>query len=243
MNNLLEGLQRRTRQALGLQKLDERISHLEARMRVYEPQGWDRSRERWRSVSPDSKLTWGRQLNGNAFVRKVQEYGGFGPDRSVLEIGPGYGRLVTAALGRKLEFCDYLGVDISPSNVEYLRGRFDDPRLEFTIADVEDLTLERRFDTLISSLVFKHLFPSFEAALRICAGHLRPGAIACFDLLEGSDRIFEADGATYIRWYERDEVARILARVGMELVDFDYVKHDPDHERLLTVARRTTRGG
>jgi SAM-dependent methyltransferase len=223
---------------LGVDRLDERVARLEARLRVYEPGGWERSRERWRSVHPDEGLTWGRQLDGSAFVAKAREYNAFGHARSVLEIGPGYGRLPAAALEQKLEFGDYLGVDISPANVDYLRSRFDDPRLGFMVADVENLSLDRRFDTLISSLTFKHLFPSFEAALRTCVVHLRPQAIACFDLLEGNDRIFEDDGVTYIRSYSRDEIVGIVSRAGMELVDFTYVKHDLEHERLLTVARK-----
>ncbi len=238
MNSLIDGFQRRTRRALGLDRLDERITQLEARLRVHEPGGWERSRERWRSVRPDADLTWGRQLDGRAFVTKAAEYGAFGPDRSVLEVGPGYGRLPAAALTQQLEFRDYLGVDISPANVDHLRRRFDDSRLEFMVADVEDMSLERSFDALLSSLTFKHLFPSFEAALRACAAHLRPGAIACFDLLEGNDRIFQNDDVTYIRWYSRDEIVGIVSRAGMELVEFTYVKHDPEHERLLTVARK-----
>ena len=203
-----------------------------------ESASWERSRRRWRSAKPDADLTWGRELDGAAFISKVEEFGGFGPYRSILEIGPGYGRLLHECLSRGVPFRDYLGVDISPVNVSFLRERFDDARVEFILADVDKLATSRCFDLVVSSLVFKHLYPSFERALTRCSAHLNVGGLVCFDLLEGENRFFEDDGVTYIREYDRVEIRDILGRVGLCLVEFAYVEHAPDHRRLFTIARR-----
>jgi len=61
----------------------------------------------------------------------------------------------------------------------------------------------------------------------------------CFDLLEGNRTIFEQDKVTYIKWYTRDEVKSIVNRIPLQLVSFDEVRHDPEHQRLLVVARKT----
>jgi SAM-dependent methyltransferase len=238
VNSPLDEIRRRARRTLGIQRLHERIDQLEAQLRVLEPGGWERSRERWRHANPDAGLTWGRELSGEAFIAKVAEYDAFRPATSILEVGPGYGRLLNACLDRGVEFDEYLGVDISPVNVEHLRRRFTDPRASFVVADVEEMTLENGYDLLLSSLVFKHLYPSFEPGLRNCAAQLNPGALTCFDLIEGSHKLFEADGATYVRCYTRAHVREILERTGLELVAFTSVKHDETHERLLTVARK-----
>ena len=234
-------LRARVRRRLGIEHLHERIDQLEAQVRALEPGAWDRSRERWRNVRPDSGLTWGQELSGDAFVTKLSEYGAFHPGTRILEIGPGYGRLLKACLDLGVPFSEYLGLDISAVNIEHLQGRFVDPRVGFVLGDAESAELETGYDLLVSSLVFKHLYPTFEATLRHCARALNPGALACFDLIEGDHSLFETDGVTYIKCYTRPQVEAILQRAGFDLVAFDIVKHDPDHERLLTVARRSAR--
>jgi SAM-dependent methyltransferase len=233
-----DSLHARAQRLLGIPELQDRVERLEGRLLALEPDGWDRSRERWRAARPDTDLTWGRELSGDAFLEQVSGFGGFGPDARILEIGPGYGRLLKACLDRGVPFAEYLGLDISATNVEHLRRRFSDPRVSFVEGDAEQAVLEQRYDLLISSLVLKHLYPTFERALSNCAGQLEPGALVCFDLIEGGDSFFEQDQITYIRWYTRTEVQEILERCGLELVAFGAVTHDPTHERLLTVARK-----
>jgi SAM-dependent methyltransferase len=223
---------------LGVPELQQRIDRLEGRLLALEPDGWDRSRERWRAAQPDTDLTWGRELSGDAFVEQVARLDGFDPDTRILEIGPGYGRLLQACLDRDAPFAEYLGLDISATNVEHLHRRFSDPRVAFAVGDAESAVLEGRYDLVISSLVLKHLYPTFERALRNCATQLAPAALVCFDLIEGSDSFFEQDQVTYIRWYTRAEVREILERAGLELVEFGVVRHDQTHERLFVAARK-----
>ncbi len=231
----------RARRRLGIEQLHERIDQLEAQLRALEPGGWDRSRERWRAVRPDAGLTWGHELSGDAFIAKISEYGAFNPSTRILEVGPGYGRLLKACLDLGVPFSEYVGLDISASNIEHLGRRFADQRTSFVLGDAESADLGKGYDLLVSSLVFKHLYPTFEAALSNCAKALEVGALACFDLIEGDHSMFEADRMTYIKCYTPPQVESILHRAGFDLVAFDRVKHDQDHERLLTVARRSGR--
>jgi SAM-dependent methyltransferase len=235
----IDELRGRARRTLGIERIHERIDQIEGQLRALEPGGWERSRVRWRGVSPNAGLTWGRHVSGDAFVAKLVGYHALRLETRILEIGPGYGRLPQACLRLGVEFREYLGVDISPANVEHLRRTFSDPRLRFVVADAEELDLPGRYDLLISSLVFKHLYPSFEAVLTASAAHLSAGALVCFDLIEGDLRQFEYDRVTYIRCYTREEVLEILKRAGLKLVEFTTVQHDETHERLLTVASKT----
>jgi SAM-dependent methyltransferase len=210
--------------------------------RVIKPRGdaWGRSRERWRAAKPDPDLTWGAELTGDAFIEKAGEHGAFGPERRVLEIGPGYGRLLRSAVERGAPFESWLGVDLSADNVAHLTAQLGDgERIRFVEADVEQVKLEQPVDTVVSSLTFKHLYPTFEAGLTNLAPQLRPGGLAVFDLIEGERSYFEEDDVTYIRWYSRDEIDEILGRAGLERIAFDEVQHHPDITRLLVVARRS----
>ena len=152
----------------------------------------------------------------------------------------GYGRLLGSVLERGLAFASYTGVDLSEQNVAHLVETFPDRRISFACEDVETVAFAEPVDAVLSSLTFKHLFPSFARALSNLAGQMTPGGIVLFDLIEGSRRFFEEDGVTYIRWYERGEVEDILAACGLERVAFEQVRHHPDLARLLVVARKSS---
>src|ERR1043166_2275622 len=40
---------------------------------------WERSRTRWRAAQPVNHLTWARDLNGDAFVSRMESYDVFNP--------------------------------------------------------------------------------------------------------------------------------------------------------------------
>jgi SAM-dependent methyltransferase len=198
----------------------------------------ERAKLRWRAASPDHGLTWGERVSGDAAAAAAAAHGAFGPGRTVLEVGPGYGRVLASCLARELEFGRYIGLDLSERNVEQLRAGFEDPRVEFHRGDAETAALGERPDAVISFLVFKHLYPSFEPALANLAPQLAPGATVLFDLIEGPRTYFHDDGVTYIREYSQDEARRIVERCGLSLTAFDAVEHAPGRERLLVVARK-----
>jgi SAM-dependent methyltransferase len=229
----------------GIADLERRMADLEADIRRLETQlhesreeGWERSRRRWRVAAPDARLTWGAELTGDAFVEKAAAHGAFGPGKAVLEVGPGYGRLLRTAIERGDEFGSWTGVDLSAQNVRHLIESFERPGIRFVHADAEKVLLDEPVDAMLSSLTFKHLFPSFERVLVNVSGQMRPGAVVLFDLIEGDRRYFERDGVTYIRWYTRPEIEAILERAGLEPPVFDVVHHHRDASRLLVVARK-----
>jgi SAM-dependent methyltransferase len=213
---------------------------------------WTRSRRRWRKVKPDTHLTWLEDLTGDAFIARVREHGGLDAASRVLEVGPGYGRLLKSLLAASGDrVLAYTGVDISNPNVSALRRAFRDPRLRFIAADAETATIPGTpFDLMISSLTFKHLHPSFEALLRNITRHLADGGLVMFDVLGagtdpwvdatyGNGGAFEAkDGLTWIRSYSRDEIEAILRACRLRAVAFDTVEHMPGRVRTFVVARR-----
>jgi SAM-dependent methyltransferase len=214
------------------------MESLETRLHESREEAWERSRTRWRAAQPTANLTWDVELTGDAFIDRAEHHGAFGDGRHVVEVGPGYGRLLATTLERELPFASYTGVDLSAENVAHLRAKFSDERVSFFVADVEEVRFETPVDSVVSSLTFKHLFPSFENALANLASQMAPGGVVLFDLIEGSRRFFEDDGVTYIRAYERPEVEAIVAACGLELVGFEEVRHHPSLARLLVVARK-----
>jgi SAM-dependent methyltransferase len=197
----------------------------------------ERSKSRWREAPPDPGLTWGVQVSGEPAVEAAERFGVFGPGRAVLEIGPGYGRILDAALRREVEFRRYVGLDLSEDNVSHLRARFGDPRVEFVHGDVESFSLDEPIDAAISFLTFKHIYPTFQAALENLRRQLRPGGQVVFDLIEGSREYFHRDQVTFMREYTRAQAEQIVRAASLELVAIDQVEHAPGRTRMLVVAR------
>lgn len=247
MSRLLDprAVRRRIADRVGLTELRARIYTLERRLESLETQlhesrdeAWERSRTRWRGAKPTANLTWDVELTGDAFIDRAEHHGVFGEDRNVVEVGPGYGRLLGTALERGLPFASYTGVDLSADNVAHLTEKLADDRIAFVLADVEEVRFEAPVHAVISSLTFKHLFPSFEKALANLASQMAAGGVVLFDLIEGSRRFFEEDGVTYIRAYERHEVEAILDACELDLVALEEVRHHPSLARLLVVGRK-----
>jgi phospholipid N-methyltransferase len=220
---------------------DERRVRLgERRLRRLEREGDvdQRARLRWRTAPPDAGLTWGLELSGDTLVDAAQAHGALGPDRALLEVGPGYGRLIRSLLNRGVGFSHYTALDISEPNVRSLRRDFEGERIRIVHGDVTTVSLDSPVDSVLSFLTFKHIYPSFEGALANLQPQLSPGGMVMFDLIEGRHRYFEADGVTFIREYTRDEVEAILRRTSLERIAFDRLEHAPGHVRLLVVARK-----
>ncbi len=236
----LSRIKRRLRSLPAASRLVDRADRRRSERVVRASDAPELAKSRWRATAPGPELTWGKKLTGDAFVDRAVAHHGFGPDRTVLEVGPGYGRILRACLERSVPFRRWVGLDLSAENVRYLSREFPDPRIEFVEGDAESARLDTPVDTVISSLTFKHLYPSFELALRNLAGQLSQRGLVLFDLIEGSGRHFERDEITYLREYSREEVGELLARVPLELVGFDTVAHDREHVRLLVVAAATS---
>lgn len=218
--------------------LERRVESLETQLHESREEAWERSRARWREAKPTANLTWDVELTGDAFIDRAMHHGAFGEGRHVVEVGPGYGRLLGTVLERELPFAAYTGLDLSAENVAHLREKFPDERVSFVHADVEEVRFEAPVDAVLSSLTFKHLFPSFEKALANLSSQMADGGVVLFDLIEGSRRFFEEDGVTYIRAYERPEIETMLGACGLDVVAFEEVRHHPSLARLLVVGRK-----
>jgi SAM-dependent methyltransferase len=223
---------------LGITELQEHIKVLETIVYEKNEEVWKRSRQRWENAKPEAGLSWGKEISGDAFIEKAAQYKAFGKDKVVLEIGPGYGRLLSSMLDKKIEFKKYIGVDISKDVCSFLQKKFARPDIEIINGDAEKIILPEQADVVISALTFKHMYPDFEQVILNLNKSLKPGGLYIFDLLEGEGKYFENDGQTYIHKYTKDEVKGILSRCSLDLVTFDEVQHDADHKRLLVVARK-----
>jgi hypothetical protein len=73
--------------------------------------------------------------------------------------------------------------------------------------------------------------------LRNLSNQLRNGGPLVFDPIEGERRYFEDDDLTYIRWYTRGEVEKVLAATGFQVAALGEVRHVPEMSRLLVVGR------
>ena len=121
------------RSALGIERLHARIDQLEQRLAESHEDTRARSTSRWRETTPNLGLTWGLELSAAPFITAVEKHGGFKGGGSngprVLEIGPGYGRLLGGAIDMGMPFERWTGLDLSEKNVAHLSAKFPaDPR-------------------------------------------------------------------------------------------------------------------
>ena len=203
-----------------------------------DPESSNKARKRWLESRPNTHLTWGKEVPGHAFIKKVLHYNKIDSSTSILEIGPGYGRLLKAILDLNLEFGKYYGVDISSKNIEHLRGEFSNHNnIHFIEGDIENINIDTKFDLAISSLTLKHFYPSFEKGLRNVSGHLKKDGVAIFDLIEGKSAFHEEDG-TFIRLYTKAEVKKLIESCDLQLVGFDKVTHIEGYTRLMTICKK-----
>jgi SAM-dependent methyltransferase len=205
-----------------------------------EPESNAKAKKRWLESKPDTHLTWDKEVPGHAFIKKVLEYAKIDSNTSILEIGPGYGRLLSAILDLNMDFKEYHGVDISSQNVEHLKEKFrNTSKIHFIEGDIEVIKIDFMFDVVISSLTLKHFFPSFEKGLRNVSTHLTKDGIAVFDLVEGNpaSAFYEEDG-TFIRLYSKSQIKGLIELCNLQLVGFDKVTHMEGYTRLVTVARK-----
>ena len=205
--------------------------------------------ERWCTHTSAEGLTWGVTLNGYALLAAIARHVPIG-GTEVLEIGPGYGRLLDALAECKIAPHSYLGLDLSEHWTRELRRRHGSNRIRFLVGDVcSPPQIAGKFDLVVGFLTFKHIRPDFSAAAQLAAHVLRRGhGRLIFDLpetdtawpavVEPADHI-EGETGTFTRSYRRDELSSILRSSGLTVVAFDDLYHTPEKRRLLVVAKKT----
>jgi SAM-dependent methyltransferase len=201
------------------------------------------SQKRWYGDEPPEGLTWGRVMTGDSLWDLYERYHRFTSEDKILEIGPGYGRLLKTALARNIPFHSYTGLELSKARVNRLRCEFDQANVNFIDGDIDIWRSELKFNIVICSSTFEHLYPDCRAALHNIYNHLAPDANIFIDFIgniprkifgidlpsltsdlirrmKTSLRWFEPSG-TYIRIYSTHELLRIFGECGYAVRSID----------------------
>lgn len=215
----------------------------------------EKALKRWKTSAPNSSLTWGKILTGDAFIDLAEKHNIFSTEKSILELGTGYGRILSSILLKKIPFRYYTGVDISSKNIESLEAKFANKNINFVKGDFSTVVLDKKYDVVISSAVLKHQFPTFYEALKNIQQFVVKGGIFFFDLREnlnihtgkrlddllqlGPEKSnWEESSKTFVGFYTQKEVRTLLEHLNQELLDTDYVVHDKKvGERLVIISK------
>jgi len=189
----------------------------------------ERARLRWTQDEAEHSLTWGRVMTGDSFLDQVDRFFQFAPPVRILEIGPGYGRLLKTILQRAYPFQEFLGLDLSKARVDRLTGEFGDHLTSFVEGACDSYRAPSPFDLVISSATCEHLFPSIAATLTRIYESLKPGGMVFLDFichdpdLAISRAYFEENlGEAFIRIYSETELRMFFVEAGFEVLDIVY---------------------
>lgn len=194
---------------------EERVANAANPELLPEIQAHSRSQRRWRDDEAAAHLTWGRLMTGDALWDLYQRWRNFTLRDRILEIGPGYGRLLKTAIERRVSFSSYIAVELSQVRVDRLAAEFPTDNVQFVQGDIDGWSHDEPFDVIICSSTFEHLYPDCRRALRNIGGQLSPGAALFIDFIQStvSSQTFEANG-TYVRCYNTDELNAIFGECG-----------------------------
>jgi SAM-dependent methyltransferase len=189
-----------------------------------------RSQERWKGDEHDNRLTWGSIMTGDSFIDVVCKYHTFTGEESLLEVGPGYGRLLATLLERRLPFGSYLGLELSDARVQKLTEQFSFPHIRFVTADILQDAQDYTADVVLCSSTFEHLFPSMLEALQNLHRMSRIGTKLFIDFilpeedphLSTSHAYFEYTSA-YIRIYSLLEIETLFAEAGFRVLEVENI--------------------
>jgi SAM-dependent methyltransferase len=201
--------------------------------------------KRWRGVDGhDRGLTWGVILEGSSFFEEIQKTIDIGHAKSIIEVGPGYGRLLKALIARGHKFTEFLGLDISPQKIQKLRDKIRDARVKFAVGDCRTVNLGSYggFDLLISSSTFVHIRPDFGAALSQMRQFMKREGIFAFDVTDcGDDRDVQGlgnpltPGGEFVGHYSKNRIKEIVRGSGLELLSL--TSYDMRNEHYSAIIR------
>jgi SAM-dependent methyltransferase len=180
-----------------------------------------RSQERWKGDEAPEHLTWGYPMKGDSFIDIIRAHWPTYHGVKIVEIGPGYGRLLSTILQRKMSFGQYIGIDLSAARVARLNSEFGDHRIKFEAGDTNTHAFGFSADVVFSSSTFIHLFPDCRQALRNIIGQVSRDALIAIDFIDpahyppGSG--FEPTNGTYVRSYGQDELRQIFENTGYQV--------------------------
>lgn len=209
--------------------------------------------QRWRGDDrADAGLTWGVILEGDSFFGELEKHLERWQGINILEIGPGYGRLLQSLMRLHSAFGHYVGLDISPVKVEKLRRRFGSDLVSFEVGDCRTWRGNpvAPFDLIICSSTFEHVRPDFSHALKNLIMFLKRDGAFAFDLTDvGQELDFGGIGGSsreFVRHYYDQAIITLCMAIGLSspaisrfsMRATDYAQRvagvPPNDENLLT---------
>jgi SAM-dependent methyltransferase len=181
------------------------------------------SQRRWSGDEPAAGLTWGRLMTGESLWALYRKHHKFTMTDRIFEIGPGYGRLLRTALDHKIPFASYTALELSEARVGRLQLEYQLENVHFVQGDIDNWSSNTRFDVVICSATFEHLYPDCRKGLSATYRHLDPKGHAFIDFVGGRDRFlrkrlrFFSPNGTYVRIYPRDELFNLFAESGFDV--------------------------
>jgi len=204
-------------------------------------------------------------IDGNSFVELACKHLEFKNEKNMLELGSGYGRILSSILKKKVPFDKFTGIDASPNNVKMLCEKFENPKINFVNGLFSEVQLKNEYDIVLSSLTLKHQYPTFYESLKNISKFVKTGGKLFFDLIENkgkspgresldtllhlgpekktwSESLSQSDRTpwkmgsdTYIGEYTKNEISQILEKIPLKLLSYDTVIHDPESGGRIVV--------
>ena len=204
----------------------------------------DSSQKRWRGDEKPALLTWGAIMMADSLWDHYARYRQFSDRDRILEVGPGYGRILATALERGVPFSQFVAVDLSEARVRKLKDRFPHSKVRFVADDVMLWRDGQMFDVIISSATFEHLYPDFQKALVNLRTQMHQTGHLFIDFIktERASAAFEPESGAYVRAYTAEELTEAFTGGGFTVEAIDDCTlgvgaHGQPVERFLVNAR------
>ena len=152
----------------------------------------------------------------------------FKSNESILDVGCGDGK-ITAEIALKYPQSKLVGLDISPSMIDFAKKKFSEeqhPNLQFRLLDAQDLDYKGEFDIILSFTALQWL-KDHDAFLKVAHASLKDNGILAITMPLGPPKALEqavheaiamAEWAPYFKNFEtgwnfvdRDQYAQLLA--------------------------------
>ncbi|MDP2741631.1 MAG: class I SAM-dependent methyltransferase [bacterium] len=96
---------------------------------------------------------------------------------AVLDVGVGTGLNIQRFMDNKIVFCSYEGIDLTPEMIVVAKQKFHEVKnLTFREGDITKIEITRKYDTIVSTLVFCHLERQDEVVQKLLRV-LRPNGL------------------------------------------------------------------
>jgi hypothetical protein len=172
-------------------------------------------------------VTWGFQLSGDEIVERLQSQKLLKKKSRIVEVGPGYCRLLRSLIKRRIPIRQYLAVDVSKQACDLVQQighrRRLGQRVKAICEDARTVSLPFAPTLVISSLTLHHLYPTFESVLQNLTPQMAERAHMVFDVPVGDcPRSHwpqdQDDPPHFWKKYSNEEVVTILKNVNLTIV-------------------------